>query len=194
MTEITSVAVFCGSKSGEDPKNAEEARKFGEILAKKAIRLVYGGGGIGLMGVIANSVIENGGEVTGVIPDFLMKLEVGNPDVHELIVTENMHDRKRIMFERAGGIVVLPGGLGTLDETFEIMTCKQLRQHEKPIIIVNVNGYWDPFQALIEATIKGGFAHSAILDLYTIVERIEDVVQALKNAPKPSDIVLTSHL
>ncbi len=185
MIEITSVAVFCGSKSGEDPKNAEQARMLGAILAKASIRLVYGGGGIGLMGVIANSAIENGGEVTGVIPDFLMKLEVGNPDIQELIVTKGMHDRKRIMFERADGIIILPGGLGTLDETFEIMTWKQLRQHDKPIIIVNINGYWDPFQALIETTIKGGFAYPGILDLYTIVESIEDVVQVLKTPRSP---------
>jgi len=194
MSKISSIAVFCGSKAGDDPEYAIQARRLGEILIDKDIHLVYGGGEIGVMGIIARTVIDGGGKVTGVIPDFLMELEVGNPDVDELIITEDMHDRKRTMFERADGFVILPGGLGTLDETFEIMTWKQLRQHEKPIVVVNVNGYWEPFQALIENNIKGGFAHPAILDLFTVVETAEDILEALENAPEPQEVVLTSHL
>jgi uncharacterized protein (TIGR00730 family) len=194
MSKISSVAVFCGSKAGDDPDDAKEAQRLGEILVERNIRLVYGGGGIGLMGVIARTVIDGGGKVTGVIPDFLMKLEVGNPDVDELITTESMHERKRTMFERADGFVILPGGLGTLDETFEIMTWKQLRQHDKPIVVVNVNGYWDPFRALIENSIKGGFAHPAILELVTVVDSTDQVMEALENAPEPQEVVLTSHL
>ena len=194
MTEISSIAVFCGSKTGENFEYACEVHKLGKIFAEQKIRLVYGGGGIGLMDIIAKSVLENGGKVTGVIPDFLMKLDVGNTDVHELIVTDSMHERKQIMFERADAFVVFPGGLGTLDETFEIITLKQLRQHSKPIIVVNINRYWDPFQTLIETTVEGGFAHPAILDLYTVIENTSDVMKAFKNIPEPQDIVLTSHL
>ena len=138
MTDIRSLCVFCGSRKGADPAYEAAARRLGEIIAEQGIHLVYGAGGIGLMGVLAETVLARGGRVTGIIPDFLMKYEVGDPGLTELIVVESMHQRKARMFEMSDGFVVLPGGLGTLDETFEIVTWKQLRQHSKPIVVADV--------------------------------------------------------
>lgn len=194
MTEIRSLCVLCGSREGNDPAYQEAAIRLGELMAEQGVRLVYGGGSIGLMGVIADAVIEAGGEVVGVIPDFLIRYEVGHGRLTDLVVTDSMHDRKRRMFEMADAFVVLPGGLGTLDETFEIVTWKQLRLHDSPIIILNVNGYWSPLLALIDATIRGGFAHPDIAELIAIVETPEQVLRSLKAAPLPKEEVLTSHL
>ena len=170
------------------------ARQLGELMAARGIRLVYGGGRIGLMGIVAEAVMEGGGEVIGVIPEFLMKHEVGREDVTELIITDSMHSRKLAMFERSDAFVTLPGGLGTLDETFEIATWKQLRQHDKPIVLLNINDYWQPFLDLTERTIDGGFAHEAIRDLWSVVDRVEGVFDAIAEAPTPNKEVLTSHL
>jgi len=194
MTEIASLSVFCGSRKGGDPAFEAAARDLADVLVRRGVRLVYGGGAIGLMGVIAGAVLAGGGEVTGVIPDFLMKYEVGNPGVTELVVVDSMHERKRSMFDLSDGIVVLPGGLGTLDETIEIITWKQLRLHTKPVVLVNVAGYWDTFQALVEQAIGSGFAHPAVTELFTVVESVDDVLDALATAPAPKEEVLTSHL
>jgi len=194
MTKIRSLGVFCGSKMGADAAHAETARKLGEMMVEKRVRLVYGGGAIGLMGVVAETVLEGGGEVTGVIPDFLMKYEVGNPGVTELIVVDSMHDRKRRMFEVADGFLILPGGLGTLDETFEIITWKQLQLHAKPIVVLNGNGYWRDFIRLIDKIVEGDFAHPAVRELFTVVDGLDDVFPALDSAPEPGEIVLTDHL
>jgi uncharacterized protein (TIGR00730 family) len=194
MTEIRSLCVLCGSREGTDPAYRRSAIRLGQLIAERGVRLVYGGGSIGLMGVIADAVIEAGGEVVGVIPDFLIRYEVGHRRLTDLVVTESMHDRKRRMFEMADAFVVLPGGLGTLDETFEIVTWKQLRLHESPIIVLDVNGYWSPLIALVEATIRGGFAHPEVAELVTVVETPEQVLQCLETAPMPREEVLTSHL
>ena len=194
MTTISSVCVFCGSRKGADPAFEAAARDLGVRLAERRIRLVYGGGGIGLMGAITDAVIEHGGQVTGIIPDFLMKHEVGHAGVTDLIVVGSMHDRKRAMFERSDGFVVLPGGLGTLDETFEIITWKQLRLHDKPIVVLDVAGYWQSLKQLVETAIHGGFAHPAISGLFTVVDRVEDVIATLESAPEPKEEVLTDHL
>jgi uncharacterized protein (TIGR00730 family) len=194
MTEIRSLCVLCGSREGTDPAYRRSAIRLGQLMAERGVRLVYGGGSIGLMGVIADAVIEAGGEVVGVIPDFLIRYEVGHRRLTDLVVTESMHDRKRRMFEMADAFVVLPGGLGTLDETFEIVTWKQLRLHESPIIVLDVNGYWSPLIALVEATIRGGFAHPEVAELVTVVETPEQVLQCLETAPMPREEVLTSHL
>ena len=194
MASIDSVCVFCGSKTGNDPAWRTAAERLGRLLAQNGIRLIYGGGRIGLMGVLADAVTAAGGKVVGVIPDFLMKLEVGNARVDELIVVDSMHERKRRMFELADGFVVLPGGLGTLDETFEIVTWKQLRQHSKPIVVVNTAGYWTPFAKLVDAIIEGGFAHPRVADLFTVVPDPADVIPALLQAPEVDEQVLTSHL
>lgn len=141
--------------------------------------MVYGGGAVGLMGVVAQSVLDSGGQVTGIIPDFLDRAEVGKTDLTELIKTETMHDRKAIMAERSDGFVVLPGGLGTLDETFEILTWKQLQLHNKPIVLVNVEGYWDHFVHLVEHQVREGFVRERYLQFFRVVDTVEEVVPAL---------------
>lgn len=148
-------------------------------MAEAGIRLVYGGGAVGLMGVVAQSVLDSGGQVTGIIPDFLDRAEVGKTNLTELIKTETMHDRKAIMAERSDGFVVLPGGLGTLDETFEILTWKQLQLHNKPIVLVNVEGYWDHFVHLVEHQVREGFVRERYLQFFRIVDTVEEVVPAL---------------
>lgn len=170
------------------------AERLGQLMAERGIRLVYGGGAIGLMGVLAKSVLDHGGEVTGVIPDFLMTLEVGDPGVTELIVVGSMHERKARMFDLSDGFVVLPGGLGTLDETIEMATWKQLQLHAKPIIAVNVDGYWDSLGTLLGAVVAGGFAHPAMPTLISTVDMVDDVFEAAASAPLPGREILLSHL
>jgi uncharacterized protein (TIGR00730 family) len=194
MTEMRSLCVLCGSRDGNDSAYREAAIRLGRLMAARGVRLVYGGGSIGLMGVIADTVIAEGGEVVGVIPDFLIRYEIGNCHLTELVVTDSMHDRKRRMFEMADAFVVLPGGLGTLDETFEIITWKQLRLHDSPIVILDVNGYWAPLVALIQSTIIGGFAHPAVADLFTVVKTPDEVFASVASAPPSREEVLTSHL
>ena len=163
-------------------------------MANRGVRLVYGGGRIGLMGAVADAVSAGGGDVVGIIPEFLLRLEVGNEQADELIVTDTMHTRKAKMYEMSDAAVVLPGGIGTMDETIEIMTWKQLRQHDKPIVVINVDGFWDSFVALIDSIVDGGFAHPKIRDLISVVAGADDVFEALANAPQPDPEVLTSHL
>ncbi|MCH7550376.1 MAG: TIGR00730 family Rossman fold protein [Proteobacteria bacterium] len=194
MTRISSLCVFCGSKTGDDPAFEAAARRLGELMVERGVRLVFGGGRIGLMGVVADAVLGGGGEAVGVIPEFLKDLEVGNDDVTEQIVTASMHERKNRMFELSDGFVVLPGGLGTLDETLEIVTWKQLRLHSKPIVVVNTGGYWTVLQDLVQRIIDDGFAHPAVAELFTVVDTPDDVFGALEAAPEPKEEVLTSHL
>lgn len=194
MTTISSLCVFCGSRKGTDAAFVDAAQTLGQIMASMGVRLVYGGGDIGLMSVVARAVLSHGGHVTGVIPEFLQAYEVGDPGCDTVIVTASMHDRKRIMFERADGFVVLPGGLGTLDEMIEVITWKQLQQHAKPIVLVDVNGYWSAWRALIERVVEAGFGHHKVTELFTVVDRVEEVFPALAAAPAPDVEVLTSHL
>ena len=179
MKNIASLCVFCGSRFGNDPAYEQTARELGAVMADKGIRLIYGGGGIGLMGVVANAVMENGGEVIGVIPKFLDEMEVGKLDITKLIITNNMHERKSKMFELSDGFISLPGGLGTLDETFEIMTWKHLKVHSKPVIILDVAGYWSELSALINALISKGFADQRIKGMYHIVGNTAEVFATL---------------
>ncbi|MBC8338943.1 MAG: TIGR00730 family Rossman fold protein [Rhodospirillales bacterium] len=194
MTKISSLCVFCGSKNGEDPAHKAAAGRLGQHMAERGITLVYGGGCIGLMGVLSDAVLAGGGHVIGIIPEFLKDMEVGNHAVSELIITNSMHERKTRMFELSDGFVVLPGGLGTLDETLEIVTWKQLRLHSKPIVMLNTGGYWSALQDLVRRTIDGGFAHPAVEELFTMVDGADDVFPALEAQPEPKDEVLTSHL
>ena len=194
MTEISSLCVFCGSKKGTDPAHEAAARRLGQLMVERGVRLVFGGGRIGLMGVLADAVLGGGGEATGVIPEFLKDLEVGNDAVTEQIVTASMHERKTRMFELADGFVVLPGGLGTLDETIEVITWKQLQLHAKPVVVVNSGGYWSVLEDLVRRTVEGGFAHPAVAELFTMVDSPDDVFDALEAAPQPNAEVLTSHL
>jgi uncharacterized protein (TIGR00730 family) len=160
---IRSLCVYCGSGPGTDPAFAEAARQFGRILAENRVGLVYGGGSLGLMGTLATSVLDHGGRVTGVIPEFLTTRERKLTRAQEVIVTHDMHERKRIMFERSDAFVALPGGIGTLEEVVEMMTWAQLDQHEKPILIVNINGFWDPLIAQFGRMTGDGFLHKEFL-------------------------------
>lgn len=191
---IRSLCILCGSREGNDPAYRQAAIQLGQLLAQHGVRLVYGGGSIGLMGVVADTILAAGGEVVGVIPDFLMRSEVGHRRLTDLVITGSMHDRKRRMFEMADGFVVLPGGIGTLDETFEIITWKQLRLHDRPIVVLDIAGYWRPFEALIRATIDGGFADPSTTGLFSVVDQPGDVLSALAAAPSARAEVLTSHL
>ena len=194
MTKLSSLCVFCGSRNGEDPAHGEAGQKLGQMLGEKGVRLVYGGGGIGLMAQVANAAVAAGAPVTGIIPEFLRAYEVGVVEGADEIVVEGMHERKAKMFEISDAFVVLPGGLGTLDESIEITTWKQLQQHNKPIIFVNINGYWDPYFALIDRVVDGGFGHHKVKELFQVVDNIEDVFTAIADAPDADEVVLTSHL
>ena len=194
MAEFRSLCVYCGSRNGGKPALEAAARDLGRLLADQGIRLVYGGGNIGLMGHVARTVLAGGGQVTGVIPEFLVDLEVGNPGVTELITVSDMHERKRRMFDMSDGFIALPGGLGTLDELVEILTWKQLQRHNKPVALLNLGGYWEPFRSLVDSFVQGGFAHAGVMDLFQIVDRVEDVLAALSASAAPDRDVLLSHL
>ncbi len=185
MTGIRSLCVFCGSSSRGSPRHHEAARTLGREMAARGIELVYGGGRVGIMGMVAEAVLGAGGRVTGIIPRHLEALEVGHRAVTEFVVVDSMHERKNLMFQRSDGFVTLPGGLGTLDETIEIVTWRQLRLHDKPIVIVDVDGYWRPLRALIEAVIAGNYAGQDAWRLFTIVDRVEGVFPALADMPEP---------
>ena len=194
MKTINSIAVYCGSKLGEKSTYAMTARELGAQMAARGIRLVFGGGRIGIMGEVADQVLINGGKVTGVIPHFLNDLEVAHKGVTELIIVETMHERKQIMFTRSDAFVILPGGLGTLDECMEIITWKQLQLHACPIIILDVDGYWKSLKTLFNDIVVGGFAHPKALELVSIVNSVDDVFEAINLAPEPDPIVMESHL
>jgi len=153
------LCVYCGSNAGGSPAYAESARTLGMRLAKDGLRLVYGGGNVGLMGILANAVLDAGGEVTGVIPGQLVEWEVAHKGVTELIVVDSMHQRKQRMFELADGFVALPGGFGTLDEMFEMLTWRQLGLGHKPCAFLDVNGFWQPLMAMLEHLVAERFLH-----------------------------------
>jgi uncharacterized protein (TIGR00730 family) len=182
MATIRSICVYCGSSNGESPDYGRAARRLGQLFAEAGIRLVYGGGSIGLMGTVARSVIEHGGKVTGVIPRFLVEREVMLREVHELIVTRDMHERKRLMFERSEAFVALPGGIGTLEELVEMMTWAQLGQHEKPILVVNLGGFWTPLLSLLDHMAGQGFLRRRPVPRTLVADRIDDVVPMLDMA------------
>ena len=184
MSKINALCVYCGSSPGTDPAFVEAARTFGKILAENDIRLIYGGGSVGLMGTLAQAVLDHGGEVTGIIPEFLTKRERPRRLSQELIVTPDMHARKRTMFERADGFVALPGGLGTLEEVVEQLTWAQLGRHRKPILIANINGYWDPLLTLVDHMRKVKFVPSALSVDFLVAERVEDILPKLRQAAR----------
>ena len=183
MPGIKSVAVFCGSRMGADPDFAAAMRALGQGLAAAGIRLVYGGGRIGLMGVVADAVMAAGGEVVGVIPDFLQRLEVAHPGLTELEITDTMHSRKKRMSDLADAFITMPGGLGTLDETIEIITWRQLKLHDKPILICDVKGSARPLLAAIEATMAMDFARPATRGLYEAIEGVPALLARLGTLP-----------
>ncbi len=179
MPQIHSVAVFCGARAGSAPVFRQAAAALGRGLAEAGIRLVFGGGRIGLMGAVADAALASGGAVTGVIPEFLTRAEVAHPGVRDMIVTDSMHSRKQRMFELSDAFVSLPGGLGTLDETVEIITWRQLRLHAKPVLLCDVAGSAGPFLAVIEAAITAGFAEDWARDLFEVRAGVDATLHRL---------------
>jgi len=182
MSKINALCVYCGSSPGTDPAYVAAARAFGKILAENDVRLIYGGGSVGLMGTLAHAVLDHGGEVTGIIPEFLTKRERPRRLPQELIVTPDMHARKRTMFERADGFVALPGGLGTLEEVVEQLTWAQLGRHKKPILIANINGYWDPLLTLVEHMRAVKFVPSALSVDFLVAQHVADILPKMRQA------------
>jgi uncharacterized protein (TIGR00730 family) len=184
MSTIQSICVYCASGPGNNPAFMDAAKSFGRILAENRIRLVYGGGSVGLMGAIADSVLDHGGAVTGIIPDFLVNREHMLVRVQERIVTRDMHERKRVMFERADAFVALPGGVGTLEELVEQMTWAQLGRHKKPILILNVARFWDPLCALLDHMEELEFIRRGMTVKYLVAERVEEILPQLIEAAR----------
>lgn len=176
---LHNVCVYCGSGSGSKPDYVASARTLGRDLARAGVGLVYGGGGLGLMGEVARSTMAENGQVIGIIPDFLSELEHMLKGVDELIVTENMHERKQLMFDKADGFVALPGGIGTLEELVEQLTWAQLGRHNKPVVIANINQYWTPFLDLIEHMKQNEFIRDGLEVPFRVVDRATDIIPTL---------------
>ena len=179
-SNIRAVCVFCGASMGNNPAFQAAADQLGTLLAQNGITIVFGGGNAGLMGTVANSALKQGGEVIGVIPDYLVEREHGHRGLTRLDIVDSMHSRKRRMFDLADGFISLPGGVGTLEETFEVITWKQLAMHTKPIAIINVAGYWQALDQLISATVEHGFAAPPTRDLYRLVATPAEALDALR--------------
>ncbi|WP_310620205.1 LOG family protein [Flexibacterium corallicola] len=179
MEHLESICVYCGSSNGLNPAYGKAALSLGKQMAENNIRLVYGGGSIGIMGIIANAVLDNGGQVTGIIPDFLKEKEVMLEGSHELIVTQNMHERKQLMFEKADAFVALPGGIGTLEELVEVITWAQLGRHNKPILLANIDGFWNPLKTLLQHMHGEKFIHEENGIDYLVAETTEEVIPLL---------------
>ena len=184
MTEIHAICLYCASSNGRKPVFSEAAARFGALLAERGLSLIYGGGHVGLMGVAADAVLAAGGKVVGVIPRFLVDIEVEHRGITDLVVVGSMHERKQKMFELADGFVIFPGGLGTLDEAIEIITWKQLSLHDKPIVLLDLDGYWGTFLKLIEDAVAMGFAKPAVKDLFTVVQTVDEILPALSQGPR----------
>ena len=182
MSIPLSVCVFCGSRSGASPAYAEAAEALGYALADNGWRLVYGAGDVGLMGLVARAAQYAGGQTFGVIPVHLLKAEVGKRDLSQFVVTENMHERKKVMFMNSDAIVVLPGGAGSLDEFFEVLTWRQLGLHEKPIFLLDTDGFWQPLAGLIDHVIDQGFAEPSLRDFVRVVQDVPALSAALRAA------------
>ena len=184
MSTIKSICVYCASGPGKNPAFMDAAKTFGRILAENGIRLVYGGGSVGLMGALAESVIDHGGAVTGVIPDFLVNREHMLLSVQERLITRDMHERKWVMFERADAFVALPGGVGTLEELVEQLTWAQLGRHKKPILALNVARFWDPLCALLEQMEKLDFIRANLPVTLLVADRVEEILPELVAAAR----------
>jgi uncharacterized protein (TIGR00730 family) len=181
MSVLKRICVYCGSGPGSDPAFVAAARALGAILADNGIGLVYGGGSVGLMGELANAVLDRGGKVIGIIPTFLKNREHANPR-GEVIVTRDMHERKQRMFDEADAFVALPGGVGTLEEVVEQMTWAQLGRHQKPILLANIQRFWDPLCALLDHMEELQFIRPGLAVDYLVAERVDDILPMLKNA------------
>jgi uncharacterized protein (TIGR00730 family) len=187
MSEIKTVCVYCGSGPGTNPRFIESAKALGKAFGENGIRLVYGGGSLGMMGAVAKAVLDHGGQVTGIIPEFLIRKEVMMP-LQDLIVTPDMHERKRLMFEHSDAFVALPGGIGTLEELVEQLTWQQLGRHSKPVLLANIDGFWEPLLALIAHMRATQFIRPTLQVDILKAERVEDILPRLQaaaaNAPE----------
>lgn len=183
MTEIKNVCVYCGSSSNVDDAFKEAATKMGALIASEKWGVVYGGGRVGLMGLVADSAMNAGGEVIGIIPSHIEEREVQHEELTELVVVDTMHVRKQMMVDRSQAFVILAGGLGTLDELFELLTWKQLGLHDKPIVIVNINGYWSKLLTAIDNIADEGFMRQEDKGMFVVVDTVDEVPDAIKNAP-----------
>jgi hypothetical protein len=185
MSNIRRLCVYCGSSGAVDRQYQEAASELGARLAAAGIGLVFGGGRVGLMGLLADAALAGGGEVIGIIPSRLRDAELAHPGATELVVVESMHERKRLMAEKADAFAVLPGGIGTLDEMFEILSWKQLGLHGKPILLADIGGYWAPLRALLDDIVKKGFARSEARELLRVVPTVAALMATLEAEPPP---------
>jgi uncharacterized protein (TIGR00730 family) len=191
MASIKSVCVYCGSSNRVDARFLDAATELGRLMGQAGLKLIYGGGRVGLMGRVADGVLQAGGEVLGIIPGHLHAREVAHPGVTELMVVDTMHERKQLMAEKADAFVVLPGGYGTLDEMFEIITWRQLGLHDKPLVLADLFGYWAPLAQLLDTIIDTGFAQPECRNLYHTVTSVADILPALAEARPPTAPVET---
>jgi len=182
MSTINAVCVYCGSSSGSEPIFGKTAAEFGKILAENGVRLVYGGGSVGLMGTLAQAVLAHGGKATGIIPEFLTTRERPRRLSQDLIITPDMHERKRAMFDHADAFVALPGGIGTLEELVEQLTWAQLGRHRKPILIANIGGYWHPLLTLLAHMRERKFLPASLPVDFLVAERVKDILPMLQRA------------
>ncbi len=182
MNKIKTVCVYCGSGAGTNPRFIEAAVALGKSFAENGVRLVYGGGSVGLMGAVAKSTLDHGGSVTGIIPEFLTARENALAKVQEMIVTPDMHERKRLMFERSDAFVALPGGIGTLEELVEQLTWQQLGRHSKPVLLANIDGFWEPLLALVAHMKATQFIRTSLPVEILKAERVEDILPRLRAA------------
>ncbi|SNS76642.1 TIGR00730 family Rossman fold protein [Antarctobacter heliothermus] len=178
----SSICVYCGSRKGGNPRFTTEAEALGQALAGEGWRLVYGAGDVGLMGTVARAAQAAGGETFGVIPTHLLQLEVGKTDLTRFVITETMHERKKVMLMNADAVVVMPGGAGSLDEFFEVLTWRQLGLHKKPIVLLDVAGYWEPLRALMRHVVDNGFADGSLLDFVQTGGSADEVMTLLRRA------------
>lgn len=185
-SELRSVCIFCAASPGNDPAYAEAAETMGRLIAEAGLRLVYGGGSVGLMGIVARAARAAGGEVIGVIPGFLRYAEIPEDEVTKMHFVTSMHERKQLMFDLSDAFVALPGGIGTLDETIEIMTWAQLGQHAKPILLVDTKGYWSALLELLNKVVAEGFAKPSLAELYQVVATPEAAIDTLQAAAAPA--------
>ncbi len=190
MSEIRSICVYCGSSTGHNPLYREAGLALGKSIAEHGLRLVYGGGTRGIMGAVAQGVMQAGGEVVGIIPTFLLDKEASlekAKELSELIVVEDMHQRKRLMFQKSDAFVTLPGGIGTVEEIVEMMTWAQIGQHTKPMVFANINKFWQPMLAMLDHMRNEGFLHTAQKVQPMIIDRPEDIIPAILTANGKAD-------
>lgn len=180
--QLTSVCVYCGSSFGSDASHEAEATRLGQLIAEAGLRLVYGGGSVGLMGTVANAALEAGGKVTGIIPRFLEKREVMLKSLKDLVITDDMHERKHMMFQRSDAFIALPGGIGTLEEAVEMMTWAQLGQHRKPVLLANINGFWSPLLELLDHMRAQGYIRPDTEVPYLVARKTDDILPMLRQA------------